>query len=84
MAMVDHEDGIITTVLYQTLGRKMIDVGQATDVGDRIHGIIQRLMSPPHNEAQPSQEMLVLRDFQNNQQGTLTDIDVHNNANREL
>ena len=56
--MVDHEDGIITTVLYQTLGRKMIDVGQATNVGDRIHGMIQRLTLPPHNEAKPPQEML--------------------------
>ena len=58
MALVDHEDGIITTVLDQALGHEMIDLGQATDVGNRIHGMIQRLTSPPHTEAQPPQEML--------------------------
>ena len=58
VALVDHEDSIITTVLDQALGREMIDVGEATDVGDRIHGMIQRLMSPPHNKAQPPQEIL--------------------------
>ena len=75
MALVEHEDGIITTVLDQALGREMIDVGRATDVGDRIHGMIQRLMSPPHNEAQPLQE--------NNQQWTLTDVDGCHDADRE-
>ena len=48
VALVDHEDGIIT---------------------------IQRLTSPPHNEAQPLQE--------NNQQWTLTDVDGCHDADRE-
>ena len=58
MALVDHEDGIITTVVDKALGCEMIEVGQATGVGDRIHGMIQRLTSPPHTEAQTPQEML--------------------------
>ena len=40
VVLVDYEDGIITTTLDHGLGREMIDVGQATDAGDRIHGMI--------------------------------------------
>ena len=36
----------------------MIDVGQATDAGDRIHGMIQILMSAQQNVEQLPQEML--------------------------
>ena len=64
------------------LGWIITNTQQTAEEGE--YGIIQRLMSPAPNEAQLSQEMLVLRDFQNNQQGTLTDIDVPNDANREL
>ena len=53
VVLENYEDGIITTTWDQDLGREMIDVGQATDAGDRIHGMIQRLTSPPHNEEQP-------------------------------
>ena len=58
MVLVDYEDGIITTTLDHSLGRWMIDVGQATVAGDKIHKMIQRLTSLPHNEEQPPPEML--------------------------
>ena len=51
--MLDYEDDMIITMLDHTLGRQMIDVGQATDAGDRVYKIIQRLISTPHNKGQP-------------------------------
>ena len=53
MVLVDYEDNIITTTVDHCLGRRMIDVGQATDAGDRVYKMIRRLVSPPHNREQP-------------------------------
>ena len=36
VVLVDFKDNIITTTLDHSLGRRMIDVGQATDAGDRV------------------------------------------------
>ena len=52
VVLVDYKDNIITTTVDHCLGRRMIDVGQATDAGDRVYKMIQRLVSPPHNREQ--------------------------------
>ena len=52
VVLVDYEDNIITTTVDHCLGRRMIDVGQATDAGDRVYKMIQRLVLPPHNREQ--------------------------------
>ena len=52
VVLVDYGDNIITTTLDHSLGRKMIDVGQTTDAGDRVHEMIRRLVSPLHNREQ--------------------------------
>ena len=53
VVLVDYEDNIITTTVDHCLGRRMVDVGQARDAGDRVYEMIRRLVSPPHNREQP-------------------------------
>ena len=36
VVLVDYKDNIITTTLDHSLGRRMINLGQATDAGDRV------------------------------------------------
>ena len=41
----------------------MIDVGQATDAGDRVYEMIQRLISTPHNREQPMWVLAEMLEF---------------------
>ena len=50
---MDYENNVITTMLVRNLGRRMIDVGQETDAGDRVYEMIRRLVLTPHSREQP-------------------------------
>ena len=52
VVLMDYRDNIILATLDHSLGSRMIGVGHATDVGDRVYEMIQRLILAPHNREQ--------------------------------
>ena len=72
---MDYENNVITTTLVHNLGRRMIDVGQERDAGDRVYEMIRSLVLTPNNREQPMcvhTEMLEFYEiFRVNDEGTL-------------